>query len=96
MSFSQTPKPDVNAQFSRLTKNKRLFEKKISYLILFFFKWKNFDQIIAFFIQLFDPQSIDALNEVLQNFLKFRQFFQSFFFASLKSVIDLPKYRPLA
>ena len=44
---------------------------------------------------MFDTQSIDALNEVLQNFLKFRQFFQVFFLLRSKSVIDctLLKYQ---
>ena len=45
---------------------------------------------------MFDPPSINALYKFLQNFIKFGQFFQTFFFASLKSVIDLPKYQPLA
>ena len=41
---------------------------------------------------MFDPQSIDALNEVLQNSQVWSIF--SIFFASIKTLIDLPKYQP--
>ena len=42
-----------------------------------------------------DPQSINALYKLLENFLKFGHFFK-LFFASLKSLIDctLLKYQP--
>ena len=88
----------LNTRFSRVTKNKRLFVKKNQLSDFFFQKLKILTKllILTFFIQMFDPPSINALYKFFAKFYQVWSIFSNFFFfASLKSVIDLPKYQPL-
>ena len=73
------------AQFSRVTKNQRLFEKKISYLILFFQNLKILTKllILAFFIQMSDSPSINALFKFFLKILSSLVIFCKLFFALL-------------
>ena len=80
----------LKARFSRVTKNKRLFVKN-QLSDSFFSKFENL-LILPLILPFLYKCSIRLLSRLyinfFQNFIKFGQFFQTFFFASLESVID--------
>ena len=84
----------LSAQFSQVTKNKRLFAKKNQLFDSLFSKVKILTKLLILPLQMFDPPSINALYKFLQNFIKFGQFFQTFFcFARYKAYAAFLQFR---